>query len=956
MADPTTETLRPVVADDRGRITAELIGSGRTDPFVAAVRATRMPIIVSDPRAPDNPVVFANDAFCQMTGYGRDEIVGRNCRFLQGPETDPETVHRIRAAVADARPIEIDIRNYRKSGEGFWNRLLLEPVRDTDGVLAYFCASQVDVTLERERLADLENSNAALMAEIAGRLRAHQDSERRLRFVIQAGRLGFFEIDTVSGELTSSPVCRENFGRDPASPFSHADLRACVHPDDRDRMVDAIERSIARGTDYDVEVRLHRPDGAVGWIQMRGQLAPAGNGTRACIVGISLDVTPRHLAEEERRLADTLLRTIIETSPGLIFAKDRQGRMMIANSATLGLIGKSWSEVKRRTDREFLDDPEQAGIVMRNDQRVMDAGHTVELEEIVGVADGAPRVWLSTKTPLRDASGAIGGLVGVSVDITGRKRSEAELQQLNASLEARVAERTAERDRAWKNSQDLLAVVDLDGTFRAANPAWSSILGWGSDDVIGRHFLDFTHPDDRAASDAAYRLAAANNMPPHDNRIRHRDGSYRWIAWVAALEGSLIYGSGRNVTAEKEGAAALARTEELLRQSQKMEAVGQLTGGIAHDFNNLLAAITGSLELLQRRVDAGRTDDLERYTAAAITAARRAASLTQRLLAFARRQPLDPRRTDANRLVAGMEDLVRRTMGPGVAFEMVLSDGLWPTLCDPNQLENAILNLAINARDAMQGGGRLTIETANAHLDDAYARSQAGDVKPGQYIMISVSDTGTGMEPEIIARAFDPFFTTKPIGQGTGLGLSMLYGFIKQSGGHVRIHSQAGQGTTFKLYLPRDRGRAEDAGADTALVEALPQAERGETVLVVDDEATIRMLVTETLEELGYAAIEACDGPSALRILQGDDRIDLLVTDVGLPGLNGRQLADAARVPRPSLPVLFITGYAHNAAIGNGALEPGMEIVTKPFALDTLASKIRSMIEAGASVTRPRAP
>ncbi len=953
MADPTTDTTSPSVENDRGRITAALTGSGRTDPFVAAVRATRMPIIVSDPRAPDNPVVFANDAFCQMTGYGRDEIVGRNCRFLQGPETDPETVNRIRAAVADARPLEIDIRNYRKNGEGFWNRLLLEPVRDSHGALAYFCASQVDVTLERERLADLENSNAALMAELAGRLRAHQDSERRLRFAIQAGRLGFFEIDTVSGELTSSPVCRENFGRDPASPFSYADLRDAVHPDDRDRMLGAIERSVAAGADYDVEVRFPRPDGAVGWIQMRGQRAPAGNGAQR-IVGISLDVTPRHLAEEERRLADTLLRTIIETSPGLIFAKDRQGRMMIANSATLGLIGKPWAEVKRRTDREFLDDPEQAEIVMRNDQRVMDAGRTVELEEIVGLADGAPRVWLSTKTPLRDASGAIGGLVGVSVDITGRKRSEAELQQLNATLETRVAERTAERDRAWKNSQDLLAVVDLDGTFRAANPAWSSILGWEPDDVIGRHYLDFTHPDDRASSDAAYRLAAANSMPPHDNRIRHRDGSYRWIAWVAALEGSLIYGSGRNVTAEKESAAALARTEELLRQSQKMEAVGQLTGGIAHDFNNLLAAITGSLELLQRRVDAGHIDNLERYTAAAITAARRAASLTQRLLAFARRQPLDPRRTDANRLVAGMEDLVRRTMGPGIAFEMVLSGGLWPTLCDPNQLENAILNLAINARDAMQGGGRLTIETANAHLDDAYARTQAGDVEPGQYIMISVSDTGTGMEPEIVARAFDPFFTTKPIGQGTGLGLSMLYGFIKQSDGHVRIYSQAGQGTTFKLYLPRDRGRAEDAEAET-LVETMPQAERGETVLVVADDAPIRKLVTDTHNALGYAAIEAADGPSALRILQGEGRIDLLVTDVGLPGLNGRQLADAARVQRPSLPVLFITGYAHNAAIGNGVLEPGMEIVTKPFALETLASKIRSMIEAG-SVTRPRAP
>jgi len=773
-------------------------------------------MVISNPRLPDNPIVFVNDSFCRLTGYGRHDILGRNCRFLQGPQTDPAAVARIRAAVAAAQPIEIDLRNHRRGGEPFWNRLLMAPVLDADGQLAYFFASQVDVTLERDRLEGLETTNAALLAELAGR--------------------------------------------------------------------------------------------------------------------------------------GTLLRSIIEAAPGLIYAKDRQGRMLIANTATLSLIGKSWEDVSGRTDRELLADQAQAEAVMENDRRIMQGGRTEALEERVGADSGEPRIWLSTKTPLRDPDGNIAGLVGVSQDITARKRAEAELQLLNATLEARVAARTAERDRAWRNAQDLLAVVDEHGIFRAVNPAWTALLGWRQEEIVGRHHLEFNHPDDRVASDAAFVRASSGHLPTYESRLLARDGSSRWIAWVASPDAGLVYATGRNVTAEREAAAALARTEELLRQSQKMEAVGQLTGGIAHDFNNLLTAITGSLEMIQRRIGEGRIGDLERYTAAAMAASQRAAALTQRLLAFARRQPLDPKRVDANRLVAGMEELLRRTLGPGIALEMVLAGGLWPTLCDANQLESAILNLAINARDAMPEGGRLTIETANAHLDDTYARAQAGEVRPGQYVAIAVTDTGTGMAPEVAARAFDPFFTTKPIGQGTGLGLSMLYGFVKQSDGHVRIYSEPGAGTGFRLYLPRLCAPAEDDAPSAALRPALAaQTPAGKTVLVVDDEPTLRLLVAEVLLDMGFAAIEASDGPSAVRILQSDARIDLLVTDVGLPGLNGRQVADAARVTRPALRVLFITGYAHNAALARGtALEPGMEIITKPFALDALRAKIRDMIEAPA--------
>jgi PAS domain S-box-containing protein len=798
---------------DAERISAELLGAaGGTDPFAAAVRATRMPMVVSNPRLPDNPVIFVNDSFCRLTGYPRHEILGRNCRFLQGPQTDAEAVARIRAAVAAARPIEIDIRNHRRDGEPFWNRLLMAPVHDADGNLAYFFASQVDVTLERERLDGLETVNAALMAEIAGR--------------------------------------------------------------------------------------------------------------------------------------GTLLRAIIEAAPGLIYAKDRQGRMLLANSAVLDLIGKPWSEVAGRTDREFLFDQAQADAVMENDRRIMATAATEALEERVGTGSEAPRTWLSTKTPLRDPDGHVAGMIGVSVDITERKRAEAELQRLNATLEARVAERTAERDRAWRNAQDLIAVLDERGIFRAVNPAWTTLLGWQPDEVVGLHHLAFTHPDDHPGSKAALATALSSELPPYQSRMRHRDGSYRWLAWVATSEGGMVYATGRHITAEREAAETLARTEELLRQSQKMEAVGQLTGGIAHDFNNLLAGISASLQMLETRVSQGRLDALPRYLDAAQGAAKRAAALTQRLLAFSRRQTLDPKPTNINRLIGGMEDLIRRTVGPGIVVEVVGSAGLWPILIDQNQLENALLNLCINARDAMPDGGRLTIETANKWLDETAGKER--DLSPGQYVSLCVTDSGTGMSRETMARIFDPFFTTKPIGQGTGLGLSMIYGFARQSNGQVRAYSELGHGTTMCLYFPRHHGDVADSVVRDKAMDGVENG-FGETVLVVDDEPTVRMLVADLLQDAGYRVMEAADGPEGLKILQTDVRVDLLITDVGLPGgMNGRQVADAGRIMRPGLQVLFITGYAENAAVGNGHLEPGMQVMTKPFSIEALAKKVREMIDASA--------
>jgi signal transduction histidine kinase/CheY-like chemotaxis protein len=385
----------------------------------------------------------------------------------------------------------------------------------------------------------------------------------------------------------------------------------------------------------------------------------------------------------------------------------------------------------------------------------------------------------------------------------------------------------------------------------------------------------------------------------------------------------------------------LRKSEDSLRQAQKMEAVGQLTGGVAHDFNNLLQVIMGNLESIQRNLPetSGR---LQRAVKHAMNGARRASSLTQRLLAFSRKQPLNPKPIDVNALVSGMSDLLHRTLGETVSVETVNSAGLWRAEADPTELESAILNLAVNARDAMPDGGRLTIETANTHIDEAYAQSQA-EVLPGQYVMISVTDTGIGMDADVIKQVFEPFFTTKPVGKGTGLGLSQVYGFVKQSGGHVRIYSEVGHGTTVKVYLPRLLG--EDA-AMAENVEPIPEGGNAETILVVEDDDDVRAYSVDTLRELGYRVIEANDGPSAVRQLERQQQIHLLFTDVVLPGgMTGAQVAAQARGLRPALKILFTTGYARNAIVHHGRLDAGVHLITKPFTFDALAIKVRDVLD-----------
>lgn len=552
-------------------------------------------------------------------------------------------------------------------------------------------------------------------------------------------------------------------------------------------------------------------------------------------------------------------------------------------------------------------------------------------------------IWNFSAAPITGEDGTIVGLFNQGIEITEQVRKEIAIHRAQETLERTVDETTRDRNRLWELSADIMLRCGFDGQIKSVNPAWKDVLGWDEADLVGVSLLKLIHPDDIDRTlDAVQFLADGGYHTRFDNRYRHKDGSYRWISWSTQPDADSIYAVGRDFTSERENAEALRSAEDALRQAQKMEAVGQLTGGLAHDFNNLLAGITGSLEMLELRASQGRFGDIARYIDVASDAAKRASSLTHRLLAFSRQQTLDPKPTDVNRLVLGMEDLLRRTVGPAVAIEVIEAADLWTALVDPSQLENSLLNLCINARDAMPDGGHIRIATANQHLNQKAAAAQ--QMPEGEYLSLSVTDSGTGIAPEVMSRVFEPFFTTKQPGEGTGLGLSMVYGFAKQSGGLVRIYSEVGRGTTVCIYLPRHDSVAEPVPAPS--LPSLP-VHHGthETVLVVDDEPSVRLLIVDILEDMGYKVIEAADSATGLELLLSDVHVDLLITDVGLPGgMNGRQMAEAGRVNRPDMRVLFLTGYAQTAVFGGGQLDEGVEVMTKPFNIDALSERVDRML------------
>lgn len=915
--------------------------------------------------------------------------------------------------------------------------------------------------------------------------RVARDAER-VKLALAAGAIvGTWFWDVAHDRLAVDDALARAFGLDPA--LARSELRldqvvAAVHADDRDGLQQAIAEAVGRGGRYVHQFRTRGADGQYRWLEAAGRVDLDAHGRAIDFPGVLIDIDERRRLEAERDQAQTLLRSFVEAAPGVVYAKDRQGRILIGNRGTTELIGMPPEHYVGRTDAELLGDPGQAAAVMATDERVMASGRSEQVEEEISFPDGRRAFWLSTKAPLRDGEGAVVGLVGTSLDITDRKAAEAQHQEIEERyrLAARATNdaiwdwRMADGHVIWNEALSTLfghavtatsaqwwldhihpddrgrvdaaihAVIDSSSSawsgeyrFRRADGSYAAVLDrgtvlrgpsgephrmigamldlttrkaaeaalaeseerlrlateagdmgfWDVDlvnnvliwpprtkamfgisaqvEVSLQDFYDGLHPDDRQATTAAFAAAADPAVRAlYDVEYRtvgREDGVLRWVAAKGRglFEGDRclrVLGVAIDVTERRLAEARLkelnehlearvleevqerTRAEDALRQSQKMEAVGQLTGGIAHDFNNMLATVIGPLDLLAARL--GDQDPrAKRYIDMAIDGARRAAQLTQRLLSFSRQQPLQPVPVDANRLVAGMSDLLVHSLGSSVRLQTVLAADLWSTFADANQLENVILNLAVNARDAMPGGGRLTVETANC----AQQCAEAGGVPVGEYVLISVADNGSGMPPEVMAKAFEPFFTTKKVGQGTGLGLSQVYGFVKQSCGHVRIDSRVGQGTTVMLYLPRLMAVLD---APPSAAEDVPVASSGgqELVLVVEDEPGVRQFSIDALTELGYPVLAADGAAAALKLLDAHPAIALLFTDVVMPEVNGRELADEALRRRPNLKVLFATGYSRNALVQDGVLDPSVQLIGKPFSVDELATRVRAAL------------
>jgi PAS domain S-box-containing protein len=936
----------------------------------------------------ESGVMLYNDAYSVFAGGRHPDLLGSKVRD-GWPEVADFNDNVMKVGLAGGtlayRDQELTLHRHGRP-EPVWMNLDYSPVLDESGRPAGVIAVVVETTervLADRRAASERDRLLQAFEQAPGFIVALRGPEQRVEFVNAAHRR-MFGSDNWRGK-----TIREAF----------ADL-------DGQGFFEALDGVFTTGRRYAADaapVTFRQPHGALETRHLTF-VYEAMRDADGQIVGVlceGSDVTASHMAQDALRRSEARFRTALEIRTVGAITFELDGRLIDANDAFLAMSGYGRDDLDaQRLSLQSLTAPEWLGGVER---ALADLGRGIETPpgQKEYVRPDGTRWWgLFAAKRLQDGVG-----FKFVIDISDQKQAEFALREQTAALEAlnRTAAVTAverDLDRVVQTVTD--AGVELSGAefgaffYNVVDPAGERYMLYALSGAAKESFAAFPMPritevfaptfagegilrSDDIRLDPRYgRNAPLGGMPPGHLPV----ASYLAAPVVSRsgeVLGALLFGhSATGVFAEAHerrvaGLAAQAaiaidnarlfqavqaanesleervglRTRELteaheaLRQAQKMEAVGQLTGGIAHDFNNLLMGISGSLELIERGLAKRGVTGFERYVHGAQSSARRAASLTQRLLAFSRRQTLDPKPTDVNKLVYGLEDMIRRTVGPAIEVEVVGQAGLWPARVDAAQLESALLNLAINARDAMPDGGRITIETANKWLDERGARER--ELTPGQYLSICVTDTGAGIPKDIVERIFDPFFTTKPIGEGTGLGLSMVHGFVRQSGGQVRVYSEPGSGATMCLYLPRYMG---DVEAEAAEETPIPELGSGETVLVIDDEPTVRMLMRDVLREAGYRVLEAPDGPSGLRFLQSDRRLDLLITDVGLPGgMNGRQVADQARLSRPGLKVLFVTGFAENAALGNGHLPPGMEVITKPFMVADLAAKVSEIIE-----------
>ncbi|WP_278441264.1 PAS domain-containing hybrid sensor histidine kinase/response regulator [Pseudomonas oryzihabitans] len=917
---------------------------------------TQVAIVVSDR---EGRITDWNPGAEQVMGWTAADMIGQDAsRFFT-----PEDRANYRAEYEMAKVLRdgsaLDERwHLRQDGQRFWASGEMLALTDDDDQPLGFVKILRDRTVEH--LAGL----------------ALKETQERYRLVAEATNDAIWDWDFSTSQVLWNEALHTAYGHVLRREDSTADWwLEQIHPDDRLRIRTSIHAVIdGDGLVWTDEYRFQRADGSYALVFDRGRVIRDNYGRPLRMIGALLDMSQLQTAETALRKSEERFRAIIETI-GSAFAivqvkfdaddKPIDYRFLEANpaferQAGVNLRGKWVTEFAPNLEQFWFD---TYGHVAKT-------GEPATFENYANTFER----WFDVRA-VRVGDPDERQIAILFSDVTERRNAEERLRISEA-----LARENIERVQLALSAGAIIGTWhwDLPTDRFTVDEAFATVFGL--DPQLGREGLSLAqvvtnvHPDDKEGLARAIDVVIAQaGSFAHQYRVRRADGHYYWIEANGrvdhAADGTPLRFPGvlidveerRAIEAERDKALAALRTlndtleirvaersaelmqaEEKLRQSQKMEAVGQLTGGLAHDFNNLLAGISGALELMETRIAQGRLRELDRYLVAAQGAAKRAAALTHRLLAFSRRQTLAPRPVDVNQLIDGLTELIQRTVGPGIQVETVGATGLWPALVDPSQLENSLLNLCINARDAMPAGGRITIETANRWMDRETARAQ--DLPEGQYLSLCVTDTGVGIPPDVAARVFEPFFTTKPIGQGTGLGLSMIYGFARQSGGQVRLYSEVGQGTTLCIYLPRYLGAAP-ADEDLATRLDMAGSAQGETVLIVDDEPTVRMLVVDILEDLGYAVIEAADSLTGLKILQSDVHLDLLITDVGLPGgMNGRQMADAGRQSRPGLKTLFITGYAENAAIGNGHLDPGMEILTKPFAVDTLATRVREMM------------